>query len=225
LNDIDVAPRITREEGRTMPKLIRCFATMLAVMLVASPLVAQATRDTSTMVNDAWITTQIYAKFFADPDIKGRHIDVETVSGVVTLRGTVQTTAERSQAAAKAKSTEGVKQVVDKLTLPQAEKPPAGESAEKARSSSNAEQVKAHARSAADRVGKEISDTWITTKVQAMFFLDKDVKGLQIDVTTKAGVVTLTGTVPTEATRHKAVADARSIEGVAQVVDNLVVRK
>lgn len=208
-----------------MAKLIRCVAVVLGLMLVTTPLSAQASRDTSTMVNDAWITTQIYAKFFADADIKGRNIDVETVSGVVTLRGTVQSGAERNQAVTKAKGTDGVKQVIDKLTLAQAEKPPAGESPEKSRSSSNAEQVKAHAKSAADRVGKEISDTWITTKVQAIYFLDKDVKGMQIDVTTKGGVVTLTGAVPSEATRQKAVADARSIEGVSQVVDKLTVKK
>jgi hyperosmotically inducible protein len=207
-----------------MVKLIRCSVVALGLMLATAPLVAQASRDTSTMVNDAWITTQIYAKFFADSAIKARNIDVETVSGVVTLRGTIQNNAERNQAVAKAKSTEGVKQVVDKLTLPQAEKP-AGESSDTARSSSSAEQMKAHAKSAADRVGKEISDTWITTKVQAIYFLDKDVKGMQIDVTTKGGVVTLTGTVPTEATRQKAVADARSIEGVSQVVDHLTVKK
>lgn len=208
-----------------MPKLIRCSAIALGVCLVAAPLFAQAGRDTSTMVSDAWITTQIYAKFFADPDIKGRHIDVETVSGVVTLRGTIQSGAERSQAIAKAKGTDGVKQVVDKLSLPQAEKPPAGDAHEQSRPSTNAEQAKAHAKSAADRVGKEISDTWITTKVQAMYFLDKDVKGMDIAVTTKGTVVTLTGTVPTEATRQKAVADARSIEGVSQVVDKITVKK
>jgi hyperosmotically inducible periplasmic protein len=208
-----------------MPKLIRCSAIALGVFLVAAPLLAQASRDTSMMVSDAWITTQIYAKFFADPDIKGRHIDVETVSGVVTLRGTIQSGAERSQAIAKAKATDGVKQVVDKLSLPQAEKSPAGDANEKSRPSTNAEQVKAHAKSAADRVGKEISDTWITTKVQAMYFLDKDVKGMDIAVTTRGTVVTLTGTVPTEATRQKAVADARSIEGVSQVVDKITVKK
>jgi osmotically-inducible protein OsmY len=209
-----------------MTKLIRCVTVALGLVLATTPLVAQATRDTSTMVNDAWITTQIYAKFFVDSDIKARNIDVQTVSGVVTLRGTVQNGAERQQAVTKAKSTDGVKQVIDKLTLPQAEKPPApGDSSEKSRSSTNAEQVKAHARSAADRVGKEISDTWITTKVQAIYFLDKDVKGMQIDVTTKGGVVTLRGTVPTDATRQKAVADARSIEGVTQVVDQLTVKK
>jgi len=209
-----------------MPKLIRDLAVAaLAVFLLTVPSMAQATRDTSTMVSDAWITTQVYAKFFADPDIKGRNIDVQTVSGVVTLHGTIQSDAERSRAIAKAKGTEGVKQVIDKLTLPQAEKPPAADGHEKGRASSSAEQARAHARSAADRVGKEISDTWITTKVQAMYFLDKDVKGMDIDVTTKGTIVTLTGTVPTEATRQKAVADARSIEGVSQVIDKIVVKK
>ena len=59
-----------------MGKLIRCVT--LGVVLATTPLAAQATRDTSTMVNDAWITTQIYAKFFVDSDIKARNIDVST---------------------------------------------------------------------------------------------------------------------------------------------------
>ena len=58
-----------------------------------------------------------------------------------------------------------------------------------------------------------------------MYFLDRDVKGMDIDVTTNAGVVTLTGAVDTEAARKKAIADAKSIEGVKQVVDKLVVKK
>ena len=188
---------------------------------------AQATRDTSTIVNDAWITTQIYARFFMDPDIKGRNINVDTIVGRRDVdRERFKARAERNQAVAKAKATDGVKQVVDKLSLAPAEKPlPSDAVTKRVRGSAleNAEQVKAHARVAADRVGKEISDTWITTKVQAMYFLDRDVKGMHIDVATKAGVVTLTGTVATEATRQKAVADARSIEGVSQVIDKLTV--
>ena len=209
-----------------MSKLISVVAIVTILATWSSPGGAQSTRDTSTIVNDAWTTTQIYARFFMDPDVKGRNISVDTISGVVTLTGTVQSTAERNQAVAKAKTTESVKQVVDKLTLAPAEKPlPSDDDAKSSRpTSENAEQVKAHAKSAADRVGKQISDTWITTKVQAMYFLDRDVKGMNIDVATKAGVVTLTGTVATEATRQKAVADARSIEGVSQVIDKLTVK-
>jgi hyperosmotically inducible protein len=208
-----------------MPKLIRALATIAAALALPAFAFAQ-TRDTSTVVNDAWITTQVYAKFFMDADIKGRNINVETMSGVVTLTGTVQSAAERNQAVAKAKTTDGVKQVVDKLSLAQAEKPlPSAPHERNSKSASgNADQVKAHAKSVADRVGKEVSDTWITTKVQAMYFLDRDVKGMNIDVTTKGGIVTLTGTVASEATRQKAVADARSIEGVGQVIDKLTVK-
>ena len=206
-----------------MPKLIRALTIVAAVLASPAQGLSQSTRDTGTVVNDAWVTTQVYAKFFVDPDIKGRNIKVETMAGVVTLTGTVQSSAERNQAVAKAKTTDGVKQVVDKLSLAPAEKPLPSNTPEKSSGSTNAEQVKAHARSVADRVGKEVSDTWITTKVQAMYFLDRDVKGMNIDVTTKGGVVTLTGTVATDATRQKAIADARSIEGVSQVVDKLTV--
>ena len=208
-----------------MLKLISMLAAAVFVVW-SSHSAAQVARDTSTMVNDAWTTTQVYAKFFMDPDIKGRNIKVETMSGVVTLTGTVQSSAERNQAVTKAKTTEGVKQVVDKLSLAPAEKPlpPVTPEKNSKSGSDNAEQVKAHAKSAADRVGKEVSDTWITTKVQAMYFLDRDVKGMNIDVTTKGGIVTLTGTVASEATRQKAVADARSIEGVGQVIDRLTVK-
>jgi hyperosmotically inducible periplasmic protein len=208
-----------------MSKLISALALLGTMVSVPSSAAAQATRDTGTVVNDAWITTQIYARFFVDPDIKGRNITVETHAGTVTLTGTVQSAAERNQAVTKAKTTEGVKQVVDKLTLAAAEKPLPSEPHDKRSGSmpGHAEDVKAHAKSAADRVGKEISDTWITSKVQAMYFLDRDVKGMNIDVTTKGGIVTLTGTVATDATRQKAVADARSIEGVGQVIDKLTV--
>ena len=54
-----------------------------------------------------------------------------------------------------------------------------------------------------------------------MYFLDREVKGMHIDVTTNGGIVTLTGAVDNDAARKKAIADAKSIEGVKQVVDKL----
>src|SRR5258705_7741050 len=94
-----------RQEGSIVTKLIRCVILLLAGLAIAAPARAQTTRDAKTMVNDAWITTQVYAKFFADPDIKGRNINVDTMSGVVTLSGDVHSAAEHGQAVAKAKST------------------------------------------------------------------------------------------------------------------------
>lgn len=210
-----------------MAKLIRCAVLLLAGIAIAAPAGAQATRDAKTIVNDAWITTQVYAKFFADPDIKGRNINVDTTAGVVTLGGEVHSAAEHDQAIAKAKATDGVKQVIDKLAVTPGDRPATAAIRDKAAATlpRDTEQVKAQAKTAAQRVGKEISDTWITTQVQAMYFLDREVKGMQINVTTNAGVVMLSGSVDSDAVRQKALADARSIEGVKQVVDKLSVKK
>jgi len=210
-----------------MAKLIRCVMLVLTAITMAAPARAQAARDTKTIMNDAWITTQVYAKFFADPDIKGRNIDVDTTAGVVTLTGDVHSAAEHNQAVAKAKATDGVKQVTDKLRVTAGDRPATADIRDKVAGAlpRDKEQAKAQAKSAAQRVGKEISDTWITTQVQAIYFLDRDVKGMQINVTTNGGVVTLTGSVDSEAVRQKALADARSIEGVKQVADKLSVKK
>jgi hyperosmotically inducible protein len=210
-----------------MGKLIRYGVVVLGILMVGSLATGQASRDVTATMNDAWITTQIHAKFFLDPDIKGRNINVDTTGGVVTLTGEVHSASEHNQALAKVKTTQGVTRVIDKLAVTPGDRPVTAEIRDKAVAAlpKQKEQVKAQAKTAAARVGKEISDTWITTQVQAMYFLDRDVKGMQIGVTTSSGVVTLSGTVDSPATRQKALADARSVEGVKQVVDKLTVKK
>lgn len=68
--------------------------------------------------------------------------------------------------------------------------------------------------------GAELSDTWITTKVKASFVGEDALKGSDISVdTNRDGVVTLTGTVPNEAARARAMTIARTTKGVVRVVD------
>jgi hyperosmotically inducible periplasmic protein len=214
------------EDPRPMGKLIRYAVLAVAVLMVAPLARGQAARDATAMMNDAWITAQVHAKFFMDPDIKSLDINVDTTAGVVTLGGEVHSAAEHTRAVAKAKGTDGVKRVVDKLVVT----PRGHTTAETLKDKAVAalprqEQVKAQAKTAAVRVGKEISDTWITTQVQAMYFLDREVKAMKVGVSTSGGIVTLSGTVPSEAIRRKAIADARSVDGVKQVLDKLSVRK
>ena len=66
-------------------------------------------------------------------------------------------------------------------------------------------------------------DSGITMRVQARYFGDTDVKGRNIDVDTRNGIVTLTGHVESEAARNRAVTLARGVEGVTRVEDKLVV--
>jgi hyperosmotically inducible protein len=64
---------------------------------------------------------------------------------------------------------------------------------------------------------RPISDSWITTKVKADLLLTEETKGLDINVSTVNGIVTLAGKLYSRAQVEKAVAVARSIEGVESV--------
>ena len=68
-----------------------------------------------------------------------------------------------------------------------------------------------------------IKDGWLVMKVHSEM-VDEDVlSGSNIDVDVKNGVVTLQGTVPSEAARARAVAVAKANDGVKNVVDQLKV--
>jgi osmotically-inducible protein OsmY len=70
-------------------------------------------------------------------------------------------------------------------------------------------------------VGETIDDSTITAQVKTSLLNDKDVGGLRIDVDTFKGIVTLSGAVKTAAERDKAVALARTIDGVKDVKSTL----
>lgn len=76
---------------------------------------------------------------------------------------------------------------------------------------------------AAKTTGKAASDGWITAKVKSKFVGNKLLKGSDISVSTKSGIVTLTGTVPTEAGRDHAIAVAKETKGAKDVVDQLTI--
>jgi hyperosmotically inducible protein len=67
------------------------------------------------------------------------------------------------------------------------------------------------------------NDPGVTTAVKAKLASDDSVKANRIDVDTEEGVVTLTGSVDTPATKARALELARSSDGVVRVVDQLTV--
>jgi osmotically-inducible protein OsmY len=82
---------------------------------------AQKTKDaavkTKDVTADASITAAVKTKLLADPKVGGLKIDVDTKDNVVTLRGTVKSIAERDEAIRLAKTTTGVKSVVNNLIV------------------------------------------------------------------------------------------------------------
>ena len=82
---------------------------------------AQKTKDaavkTKDVTADASITSAVKTKLLADTKVGGLKIDVDTKDNVVTLTGTVNSAAEKAEAIRLAKTTTGVKSVVDKLVV------------------------------------------------------------------------------------------------------------
>ena len=70
---------------------------------------------TGMAINDAEITAKVKAAIFAEPGLKTLQISVDTVKGVVTLSGSVDTRSIRNRTKELASAVAGVKNVENRL--------------------------------------------------------------------------------------------------------------
>ena len=205
--------------------LQRCAAVLAAAILTVA-----------CSQTDAGITTNVKTKLAADDTVKAYQVDVDTRNGVVTLSGTVETTAAKEQAIQIARGTDGVRDVIDQISVGEAaatggtleNKAREGYAEAKEEGREAAAEVKEESREAADKIedtasraGAAITDAAITSAVKAKFLADTTVKGLKIDVDTSGGMVTLNGTVSSRAEADRAMTLARGTDGVKGVHNNL----
>jgi hyperosmotically inducible protein len=222
-------------------------ATFCGAVAIATPAFAQtpaATAPAASTASNDQLEDLIEKKWEADATLKDADIDVSVAAGVATLTGEVPTAALKSRAARLAKI-DGVTRVENQITI---ERP--GATASKAEKAANktaegvgvaagetkrgvekagektAEGVGVAAREtkqAAKKTGEVVSDSWITTKVKTKFVGEDALKHSHISVSTKDNVVTLTGTVASEAGRERAIAIVKATDGVKYVVDKLTI--
>ncbi len=79
--------------------------------------VAVAAEKMKGAAEEGAITSKIKAKMVLDDTITARTIDVTTHGTIVTLTGTVRSSAERTRAVSLARETDGVSSVSDRLTI------------------------------------------------------------------------------------------------------------
>ena len=178
-------------------------AAIVMALVAAAPLMAgaadskapTATQETKTMVSDTWITSKTKIALFADERVKGTQISVDTTKGVVHLRGKVDSAEAKSAAGDIAQGVEGVKSLKNDLQV-----------------------VAPTARKAVDASDSDIGKA-VGTR------LAKDTQLKKVDVRADAGVVTLTGAVPTIGASAKASEMARGVPGVRSVKNELTFTK
>jgi osmotically-inducible protein OsmY len=190
--------------------------------------------------SDKLLDNQIEKRIHSDATLKKYNIDVDVVGGVATLTGKVPTEANRAKAATLA-NVKGIARVDNKIVvdLPGSTKGTAGtikektkEGAEKTKDGAEkvgektkegAEKVVDKTKEGLSKTGEVITDGWITTRVKSKFVGEDLLKDSDINVDTKDHVVTLKGTVMSAAGRARAVSEAKEVEGVRRVVDQLTI--
>lgn len=83
----------------------------------ASAKIGAAVDNAGVAIDDSEITAKVKAAILAEPDLKTLQISVETVNGVVTLSGSVDSMSMSDRAKALASAVAGVKDVDNRLAL------------------------------------------------------------------------------------------------------------
>jgi hyperosmotically inducible protein len=181
---------------------------------------------------DTGITTAVKAKLAADDIVKSYQIDVDTERRVVTLTGNVETTVAKDQALKLARETDGVREVVDKLSVSETAATsgrlddldptkPVDDADIDDKAEAQGRDAGRRAGEATDKAGAVVTDAAMTAAVKSKLLADEKVAGLKIDVDTKNAVVTLTGDVRSQAEADAAIRITRGTEGVRNVVSKL----
>ena len=159
---------------------------------------------------DIGITTKVKSLLESDRTIStSAQIQVTTEKKVVTLAGPVDSPVAKAHAVTLAKGVEGVKKVVDNLTV--------------APGSAAAAQPSATETEAAPGTTAATTDTAITQAVKEKLLLQPETSSGNIAVDTHDGVVTLTGTVKSPQEKEQVIQTARNTQGVQRVEDKLSV--
>jgi hyperosmotically inducible periplasmic protein len=143
---------------------------------------------------DAFITTKVKIELLTADGVEPLHINVDTLDGVVTLHGQVESAAAKTKAADEARTVKGVKDVRNMLAVvPGAAK---------------------------DRVAA--SDATIEKQVKKVIENDTALANSSIKVASvHGGTVLLSGKADTLSSHQRALVDARSVEGVRKVASEI----
>lgn len=148
-------------------------------------------------------------------------VSVQVENGAARLTGTVGSEAERREAEIAAKAVEGVREVLDGDLL--VSRSSAESHATSGQRSSAAERAASSDKGMLGSAVDAASDALITSKTKFRLMSESRAPGTDIDVGTRAGVVTLFGIVPSDEGKRAAEEEARKVSGVDQVRNELQV--
>lgn len=149
--------------------------------------------------SDAWISTKVKTTLLFHRNVKAGATDVYVKDGIVSLRGEATSLAQKELTAEYASDVEGVKEVKNEMTV--------------------AATPAAPQEGAADR----LDDASITAQVRAALMSHRSTSAVKTKVTTREGVVTLTGIARNAAEKSLVTKLVGDINGVVRVDNNMTI--
>jgi osmotically-inducible protein OsmY len=178
------------------------------MLQVVSPARSEAAR-----VADDDLRERVEAALEEDESLRDSDIDVASVNdGVVLLEGDARTIGDHVRAVETVARTPGVRRVASQIESPDR--------------LADAEIYRERGEDdggVADAVRDRATDAWVTSATKMKLLADDRVPGLDVNVDTRAGEVTLFGIVPTQEAKRAAEEVARGVSGVRAVRNELQV--
>ena len=175
------------------------LATATASLMGMMPLAAHAADGDLT---EARQEGSIWTAIALNRHLNPFSIDVDVESGVATLSGEVESDVDRDLAEQVAKSIEGVQRVDNQLTV-------------------NPDAKRKEQTAGTPSMSQSFSNATTTASIKSKLLWNSNTEGLDINVDTRGGVVTLTGTAQSEEAKDLAGMLAKDTEGVHRV-DNQI---
>jgi osmotically-inducible protein OsmY len=149
--------------------------------------------------SDAWITAKVKTTFLFHRSVSSATTEVSTKDGIVYLRGDTTSQAKKELATEYAKDVEGVKDVMNEMTVAQTTK------------------------KAPRTIGDKVDDSSITAQVKMTLLNHRSTSALYTSVKTKNGVVTVSGTAKNSSEKSLVSKLANDIPGVKSVKNKMII--
>jgi osmotically-inducible protein OsmY len=197
-----VPEEVSKELAEAIASGIEGVSKVENALTVDAKVRADTPRRFAEVLDDGTITTAINSKLAWSRFANDLQVTVATRDGAVTLTGNARSADARAAANRLAATTRGVGEVDDRIVV------------------GNAVGAGMLKPATAQPAGTAMSDTWITTKVKYTLLYSSNVAGSDVEVSTAAGVVTLSGNLHSGAERALAIELAQNIGGVKSVDSN-----
>lgn len=188
-------------------KIMKTFnKSMIAALVLGTTAMGAQANSWENESKDAWIDGKAETVLLMNTNLNNFDINTDVKNGKVMLTGKVDSDLDKELAEELVLSLDGVNDVDNELTVVK-----------------NADTKHKRMDSEVDDTESDLTDAKISTVITTRFLFNSEVGGTDIDVDTDNGVVTLKGTVESEAEKQLAMKIAKNAEDVHNVVDELTV--